>query len=63
MITLHITPAMIGAGTKALHRQAKADPDVAVLAIFVAMIEARTDTPRIEVAQAATNDNRPHRPR
>ena len=56
MITLHITPRMIGAGTKALHRQAKADPEAAVLAIFVAMIEARTETPGIEVAHADKNE-------
>jgi len=60
MITLHITPRMIGAGTRALHRQAKADPEAAVVAIFVAMMEARTDVPGIEIARAAKDENRTH---
>jgi len=60
MITLHITPRMIGAGTRALHRQAKADPEAAVVAIFVAMMEARTDVPGIEIARAVKDENRTH---
>ncbi len=56
MITLHITPGMITAGTQSLYRHARAEPEPTVVAIFIAMMQARHETPEIEVQVESAAD-------
>lgn len=58
MITVHVTAKMIAAGTRSLYGHAKADPERAVVAVFVAMMQARAETPQIEV-QVQAEENQP----
>ena len=60
MITLHVTDEMIAAGTRSLYGHAKADPERAVVAVFVAMMQARHEMPEIEVRMKADEPQRRH---
>jgi hypothetical protein len=60
MITLHVTAKMIAAGTRTLYGHAKADPERTVIEIFIAMMQARSEMPEIEVQMQADEHRRRH---
>ncbi len=60
MIIVHVTASMIAAGTRTLYGHAKEDPERTVVAIFAAMMKARSGTPHIEVEIAADEHRERH---
>jgi hypothetical protein len=49
MILLHVTDTIIAAGMLSLYNHAKAAPEGTVVAVFIAMMQARSEKPEIEV--------------
>jgi hypothetical protein len=58
MTTLHVTAKMIAAGTRSLYNHAKADPERTVVAVFIAMMQARSEMPEVEVRMATDERQR-----